>query len=166
MAFPNHTEIEATANQLDFDPIAVFAYAALHGRLPTDRSELLSLQTTVQNSGFFGNFGEPISVRYGYIQANGAILPSSSWPVYRDWAVQHGYLHQSASGQHFPTGAVPTPGLGYPPGGAAINPPAGAGEPAAPVVPAGGFDVGSLLRPPTVYLVGGAAALLLLGRRR
>ncbi len=165
MAFPNHTEVESKALELGADPIQVFAFAGRHGRLPGDLSELLGFRSQAESFAQRDDIRvEPVFV-YGYMQSRGGFPPGSKFGSNSigEWMIQNGFMDQEGRG----TGRQPFAGQGYPPGGAPINAPVT--TPSDGMVPApstGGFDVSSLLKPPTVYLVGGLGAYMLLKGRR
>ncbi len=119
--YPDSGAVLQRARELDTDPLLCFAYTALRGRVPTNRTELEMFYNDVNNWLVGVGFPARDDTRkylLGYIQAKGAF--PTSLAVGLAWLVTKGMWVGSTNG--YPTGSVPSPGQDYPPGGGSITP--------------------------------------------
>lgn len=149
MAYPNHNDIMVRAATLDVDPILAYAYSAFHGRIPTNRSELEAFVTTTDNWLLQYNVQPSVTLRHyvwGYVQVHGGFPPSMENGL--RWLASIGAWTGGftiETGQ--PTGVMPSPGQGYPPGGSSVTPvptpsPTPSPTPTPNPTPGGAFDFG------------------------
>ena len=125
MAFPNSSEIQTAAATSGADPIVLYAFAAMHGRLPNPTNgELAQFEAQVSGSGVWGA-QTPDVYKYGYIEAFGGFPPQGYYFV--NWLKTNAYM--DASGNLM--SAYPFAGEGYPPGNQATD-----AMPASPTTPA------------------------------
>lgn len=171
MAFPNPTEIQTAASTLGLDPIEVYAYAAMHGAIPTGNGDIQGFEAQVQNSSpwWTASGSTPMALRYAYIQSHGGLPPTAQ--LFVNWAQQAGYEDQSGA----LTGSYPFPGEGYPPGNQPTNPmpstgssTSGSASGSAPAAPSGGILSGLNLSGKTIAIGAGVLGVgwYLFGRHR
>jgi len=163
MSYPSGDQVYASAQQLGIDPIVAFAYAAVHGVVPTGNSQLLTLQNQVQQmvnylGSKFANCLSPQTLIYGYIQAN---LNVPSAYVFWQYALTQGWVYPQGGC----SGIVPQPGQGY---FAATGAPQQAGQPTTNPTPPPVDFLTSLSQHPLVLaggvLIGGVAIYALAKR--
>lgn len=118
MAYPTSDECFKLAASLNIDPVEVFGYAAIHGKLPATPAEVGALQQSVYQKWIAdgGTNGDPQwnnskPFYYGFIASRGRI--------HGEWGEMLAYLQSigaaTADNRYVP-GHWPQPGQGYPPG--------------------------------------------------
>ncbi len=174
MAYPTRAQIETVARGLGVDAEDVYAFASVYGRLPTSAGELGTFQRAVEAGaraiGERVDWGWVKRFYYGFATRRGQVCANVA--DYVAYLNQIG-MRNPATGAICtgPNCPIPRPGDGYPPGGAATDPPA-AGTPGSTPGGSPGSNpnpspLAVLNKIPSIALIAGAIGVtLFLAKRR
>lgn len=163
MSYPDPNAVQSFAGSAGVDLDSAFAYAGLHGILPSDGTAVIPLVNNAQH--FAAMYNVPVQLVYGYEWSNG--VEPNDQNAFFTWLSNNGYWDPN---KKTITGSFPPAGQGYPPGGQMVNPLNGYTG-GTPTTSAGGTttqtpikipDVGAFVNGHLPLIAGGLAAYLLL----